>query len=68
MTGFLKTEAHKPENWEAYGFDTRDMLTEKALISFVFWNNAVDDGRTLEGTVFVSKYGKIKHVFPQYSD
>jgi hypothetical protein len=68
MATFLKTEACKPENWEAYGFSTRDMLTEKALISFVFWNNAVDDGKTLEGTVFVSKYGKIKHCFPQYSD
>lgn len=68
MTTFLKTEACKPENWEAYGFSTQNMLTEKALISFVFWNNAVDDGKTLEGTVFVSKYGKIKHCFPQYSD
>jgi len=68
ITEFLKTEAHKPNNWESYGFSCKDMLTDKALVLFHFWNTSVDQGDTLEGTVFVSKYGKIKHVFPQYSD
>lgn len=62
MADFLKTEAQKPENWKLYGIKSSDV--KKDLISFVFVNMAVDDGDKLQGFVFVSKTGKIKHAFP----
>jgi hypothetical protein len=37
----------------------------KDLLSFSFFNQAVDDGNTLEGFVFTSQAGKIKHAFAQ---
>lgn len=63
MAEFLKTEAHKSEHWKLYEIKVSDV--KKDLLSFVFANMAVDDGDSLKGFVFVSKTGKIKHVFPQ---
>lgn len=62
MAEFLKTEAHKPENWKLYGIRSSDV--KKDLISFVFFNLAVNEGDSMNGYVFVSKTGKIKHAFP----
>lgn len=60
MAVFLKEEASKDEHWhfEAISYDD-------ALISFLFSNDAVDDGDILKGYVFVSMNGKIKHSFVQ---
>ena len=62
MAEFLKTEAHKPENWELHfmGVDKK-----KDLLEVIFSNKAVDDGDSLRGYVFVSKSGKIRHAFAQ---
>jgi hypothetical protein len=64
MTFFLKEEATKEENWllnqlEVVKHANQDML------EIVFTNKAVDDGDTLEGYVFLSKSGKIRHAFTQ---
>jgi hypothetical protein len=61
MAEFLKTEAHKPENWKLYGIRVSDV--KKDLLSFVFANMAIDQGDSMSGYVFVSKAGKIKHAF-----
>jgi hypothetical protein len=63
MATFLREEASKPENWF---FDTfQEDQTNKNLIKFLFANKAVDDGRVLEGIVFVNKSGIIRHSFAQ---
>lgn len=61
MAEFLKTEAHKPEHWLLYGIRVSDV--NRALISFVFMNSAVDDGDVLKGLVFTNKTGVIRHCF-----
>lgn len=63
MAEFLKTEAHKPEHWLIYSI--RQNETNQTLLSFDFKNVAVDEGETMEGFVFVSKSGKIRHAFAQ---
>jgi hypothetical protein len=63
MADFLKTEAQKPEHWKLMGISVNDF--RKDLLSFSFFNQAVDDGNTLEGFVFTSQAGKIKHAFAQ---
>jgi hypothetical protein len=63
MAEFLKTEAHKPEHWLLYSI--RQNETNQTLISFDFKNAAVDEGESMEGFVFVSKSGKIRHAFAQ---
>ncbi len=63
MAEFLKTEAHKPEHWRLYS--VRQNETNQTLISFDFLNDAVDEGRSFEGFVFVSKSGKVRHAFAQ---
>jgi hypothetical protein len=64
MAVFLKEEATKEENWllnqlEVVKHANQDML------EIVFTNKAVDDGDTLEGYIFLSKSGKIRHAFTQ---
>jgi hypothetical protein len=66
MTDFLKTEACKIEHWQLYGVRASDV--NKDLISFTFANVAVDDGESLEGFVFATKTGKIKHAFVQVKE
>ena len=61
MADFLKTEAHKVENWNLYGIEVSPM--NKELLSFIFKNPSIDDGEVFEGFVFVSKSGKIQHGF-----
>lgn len=63
MADFLKSEAHKPEHWLLYSI--RQNESNQALISFDFKNAAVDEGQSMEGFVFVSKSGKIRHAFAQ---
>lgn len=63
MADFLKGEAGKPEHWKMMGISVNDY--KKELLSFSFFNQAVDDGTTLQGFVFTSKAGKIKHAFAQ---
>jgi hypothetical protein len=63
MAEFLKAEAHKPEHWMLYSVRTSD--ANKALLSFDFKNDAVDDGDIFSGFVFVSLSGKIRHAFAQ---
>lgn len=63
MAEFLKTEGHKPEHWQLYGVRTSDVSSN--LLSFNFTNDAVDDGESMNGFVFVSYQGKIKHAFAQ---
>jgi len=53
MADFLKTEAHKVENWNLYGIEVSPM--NKELLSFIFKNPSIDDGEVFEGFVFVSK-------------
>lgn len=67
MMSFLQTEAHKPENWEIttmqVGHQGHDVNIN--LMQFMFKNVAVDDGDVLEGHVFVSFTGVIRHTFIQ---
>lgn len=63
MATFLRDEASKLENWllNVIQEDNKN----KTLIKFLFLNKAVDDGHVLEGLVFVSKSGVIRHAFAQ---
>jgi len=61
MAEFLKTEAIKPENWILY--EVSDYDRNKFLLLFSFGCMAINDGQTLEGRVFVSKSGVIRHAF-----
>lgn len=63
MSNFLKEEASKIDNWTLYSISQSDVNPE--LIQFIFSNKSVDDGDVFEGHVFLSKHGKIKHVFTQ---
>ena len=58
MVEFLKNEASKPENFWLYGIQE-----DNGLLKFHFINMAVDEGDVVNGFVFVSKGGKIKHYF-----
>lgn len=58
MVEFLKTDASKPENFWLYG-----LQEDNGLLKFHFINMAVDEGDVVNGFVFVSKGGKIKHYF-----
>jgi hypothetical protein len=66
MALFLKEEANKSEYWKLYGLKASDV--KKDLVSFIFVNMAVDDGDVFKGFVFLSKTGKIKHVFVQVEE
>ena len=64
MADFLRAEAAKDENWllqelQVVKSGGQDML------QCMFVNKSVDDGTSLEGHVFLSKTGKIRHAFVQ---
>lgn len=61
---FLREESIKPEYWDLSYIEDVD----GGILKFVFYCNMVDEGNTLKGFTFISKDGKIKHVFAQYSD
>lgn len=60
MTDFFKKESSKTENM-TLSYIEQDSKFEN-LIKFVFINSSVDH---LQGTVFVSKAGTIKHSYPR---
>lgn len=63
MANFLKTEAHKPENWKMFSLGrTKD---KPPMLEVIFINTAVDDGETMHGYVFLGLSGKIRHAFAQ---
>jgi hypothetical protein len=66
MAKFLKTEAHKIENWRILGLTPTD--SQEELITFQFANKSIDDGDVFDGFVYVSFQGKIKHAFAQGND
>lgn len=63
MSEFLKTEASKLEHWQLTAIYKTD--EKSSLLTFNFSNDAVDDGDLLQGFVYVSFQGKIKHAFAQ---
>lgn len=63
MAEFVKKEAVKPETWALHSI--MDDSSNKTLLKFTFKNKCVDDGEVLQGLVFVSKSGKIRHAFAQ---
>ncbi|CAB4196835.1 hypothetical protein UFOVP1290_355 [uncultured Caudovirales phage] len=63
MAEFLKTEASKSENWILSHI--QEDSKNNTLLKFHFLNQAVDDGKSFVGLVFVSKSGKIRHAFAQ---
>lgn len=63
MSTFLRDEATKLENWVLYTIS--EDHKNKTLLKFLFLNKAVDDGKILQGLVFVSKSGVIRHAFAQ---
>lgn len=62
MIEFIKTEAIKIDNWR---LESIHLPKNEALIQFKFTNTAIDEGDTFEGSVYVSKSGKIRHAFAQ---
>lgn len=62
MADFLKQEVIKPEHWLLMGVKPSD---NPNMIQFLFDCDAIDDGDTFKGFVFVSKSGKIRHSFAQ---
>lgn len=65
MADFLKSEAHKPEHWHIEKIKNSDHKAMPKMVIFGFGNNAVDDGSTFKGFIYVSFEGKIKHAFSQ---
>lgn len=64
MAEFLKAEAAKDENWSLSEMQIVKHAGQQ-MLQCIFNNKAVDDGTSLEGYVFVSKSGKIRHAFTQ---
>lgn len=65
MTQFLKTEAADSKHWIIWEVSSDEKFPQ--LIRFAFICQAVDDGGSLKGTVFVSKTGVVRHAFVQPS-
>lgn len=65
MSKFLIDEASKPEYWK---LDHIKWTLESGLLKFLFACDAVDDGDSFQGIVFVSKNGRIRHAFAQGID
>lgn len=63
MAKFMREEAIDPKHWQLYVVE----VTEHGMIKFMFVCTAVDDGDTMQGLVFVSNSGKIRHAFAQSS-
>jgi hypothetical protein len=63
MADFLKS-LEKVDDWKILSVDEEPKYN---LLKFSFVSTAVDDGESLEGFTYVSKDGKIKHCFAQYS-
>lgn len=64
MATFLKSEAAKDENWKLVEMQVVKYAGQQ-MLECIFNNKAVDDGTSLEGYVFLSKTGKIRHAFTQ---
>ena len=64
MAIFLKEEAAKDENWNLTELQVVKTAGQD-MLQCMFANKAVDDGTALEGHVFISKTGKIRHAFVQ---
>jgi hypothetical protein len=62
MANFLKEEAHKPEHWKLSSVFAASL---PRTVAVEFKNDAVDDGNTFDGFVYLSFNGKIKHAFIQ---
>src|SRR5574338_1142003 len=65
MADFLKSDAHKPEHWQIERIKNSDHKAMPKMVVFVFGNDAVDDGSSFKGFIYVSFEGKIKHAFSQ---
>jgi hypothetical protein len=61
MAEFFRKEASKLEHWKLSGGKTEG----ENMFQFCFDCQAVDEGESLRGYVYVSKLGKIRHVFAQ---
>ena len=64
MADFLRAEAAKDENWILESLEVVKTGGQDCL-QCMFVNKAVDDGTSLEGHVWLSKSGKIRHSFVQ---
>lgn len=64
MAKFLKEEATKEEHWKIESIGPNE-VDKKTLISFIFYNAAVDDGDIIKGFVYTDLAGNIKHAFVQ---
>ena len=66
IKNFILSECSKSENWEISGVVPHK--TNKSIVKVYFANKAVDDGDKVEGVVFITTSGKIKHAFVQGED
>lgn len=63
IANFLRTEAVKVESWVAYKIFADDTLKGyPEMIQITFRNQAVDEGGSLIGYVWVSYAGVVRHV------
>lgn len=66
MAEFLKTEAAVPTNWIVHELRVERINPKLPLmLQLMFNNKVVDDGTTLEGYIYLSKTGAIRHAFIQ---
>lgn len=59
---FLRTEAAKEENWMPHKLFAADTKEHPKMIQVIFKNQAVDEGDSLTGHVWVSYAGVVRHV------
>src|SRR5271154_4795667 len=63
MANFLRKEASLPDNWIPNMLASRKDPKYPDMLKITFDNQAVDDGDSLLGFVFISSTGKILHAF-----
>ena len=64
MSDFLKS-LNQSSDWKILAIDDDPKFN---LLKFSFVSVAVDEGESLEGFIYLSKSGQIRHAFAQYVD
>ena len=64
MAEFFRKDGADPQYWKLVGGRTES----ENMFQFSFSCQAVDEGESLHGFVYVGKSGKIRHVFAQNQD
>jgi hypothetical protein len=65
IAAFLKQDACKSDNWSPTHIGVSKDPKKPQMLEILFGNQAVNDGNSLTGYIFITFAGKILHVFVQ---